>query len=53
MKQQSAELQRIGGGTYNYNNFDSRKNSNTINALPCTNYIILDQKKDLPKLIHF
>ena len=45
MKQQSAALQRIGGGTYNDNNFDSRKNSNTINALPCTNYIIVDQKK--------
>ena len=45
MKQQSAALQRIGGGTYNDNNFDSRKKSNTINALPCTNYIIVDKKK--------
>ena len=45
MKQQSAALQRIGGGTYNDNNFDSRKNSNTIDSLPCSNYIIVDKKK--------
>ena len=44
MKQQSAALQRIGGGTYNDNNFDTRKYSNTINALPFTNYIIVGQK---------
>ena len=45
MKQQSEALQRIGGGTYNNNNFDTRKNSNNINALPSTSYIIFDQKK--------
>ena len=45
MKQQSEALQRIGGGTYNNNNFDSRKNSNIINDLPCTNYIIVDKKR--------
>ena len=45
MKQQSGALQRIGGGT-NYNsNFDSRKNSNTTNELPCSNYIIVDKNK--------
>ena len=44
MKQQTAALQRIGDGTYNDNNFDSRK-PNTINALPCTNYIIVDNQK--------
>ena len=45
MKQQSGALQRIGGGT-NYNsNFDSRKNSNTTNELPCSNYVIVDKKK--------
>ena len=45
MKQQSAALQRIGGETYNNNNLDSRKNSIIINDLPCSNYIMVDQKK--------
>ena len=45
MKEQSAALQRIGGETHNNNDFDSRKNSNIINDLPCSNYILFDQKK--------
>ena len=45
MKQQSGALQRIGGGTYKNNNFDSRKNSTIRNAIPCTNYIIVDKEK--------
>ena len=45
MKQQSGALQRIGGGNNYNNNFDSRKNSNTINELSCSNYLIVDKKK--------
>ena len=45
MNQQSGTLQRLGGRTYNNNNFDSRKNSNTTNELTCSNYLIVDKEK--------
>ena len=45
MKQQSGSLQRIGGEIYNNSNFDSRKNLNKTNDLPCSNFIIVDKKK--------
>ena len=50
MNQQSAALQRIGGSIDYKTNFDQRKN---LNDLPCSNYIIVDKKKDLLKLIEY
>ena len=45
MKQQSGALQRIGGGSNYNNNFDSKRKLNTTNELPCSNYLIVDEKK--------
>ena len=45
MNQQSGALQRIGGEIYNNNNFESRKNLNNINDLPCSNLIIVEKKR--------
>ena len=45
IKQLSGAFQRIVGGTYNDNNFDSKKNSNTINALPYKTILLLNKKR--------